>query len=525
MVLLSSIFLFLSVSVWYVSLEVSNLVEYKFVFDWMSLAFVITVSVIALGVFYFSKKYMEGVVPMSRFEKILLLFVLSMYVLIGSKNLILSLVGWDGLGLASVLLVMFYYSKSSLSAGVLTLTSNRLGDSALILATASTFCFVGSASLMGDNKIMLFTLLLYMAAATKGAQAPFSAWLPAAMAAPTPVSALVHSSTLVTAGVFLLMRYSSSLEESGMLMSPTSSFFWALISTTVTLYMASSTAIHLYDMKKIIAHSTLSQMSLIFYTFFMGMESLAFFHLITHAFVKATLFLVSGYVISNNGGRQDLRSISYSLKEKPFLSFCLFLALSSLSGMWYLSVFYSKDLITDSMGNSPYGVTTLYLLFLSLSLTSWYSARLMKLLLCASGKVWVWNKDEPLKSPLSSLVSMACVSGASLLWWAPSYSFFVESSISGKLWVFLLLIFGMMSGWKVPYSFFFNSTDLLKVWMLTTSWSYKWMLKFSESISSQGFMLNMIIQFISFLWMKMKTHWGLNYLMVGGLLIFILLFF
>nr|YP_010872795.1 NADH dehydrogenase subunit 5 [Laemobothrion atrum]WGU50359.1 NADH dehydrogenase subunit 5 [Laemobothrion atrum] len=517
-VLLGSVVLSLSALTCYMSWEMSDLVEYKVTFDSMSLIFVISVSIIALGVFSFSKSYMEGEIPIHRFEKTLLLFVFSMYIMISSKSLLLSLVGWDGLGLSSILLVMYYYSKSSLSAGTLTMVVNRLGDSALILASGSALCFLGSSTLLSDKMSEIFSFLLFLAAATKSAQAPFSSWLPAAMAAPTPVSALVHSSTLVTAGVYLLMRYSDSLE------SGSSPLLWVVVSSVVTLYMASLTAMQLYDMKKIIAHSTLSQISLIFFTFSVGMKGLAFFHLITHAFVKATLFLVGGYIISNNGGRQDLRSINFSVKEEPLLSFSLFLALSSLSGMWFLSVFYSKDLIVDSMEDSSYSVVALYLLLLSLSLTSWYSARLMKLILVAGGKVWVGNKDEPLSSPLGGLAFMVCLSGASLLWWVPSYSSFLMSTMGGKLSVLLLLLTGVLGGWSIPPFSLIVGADLLKVWTSISTQCYSWVLKLSEGVGSQGFMLNMIIHLTTFLWVKMKPHLGLNYLSVGGILISTLLF-
>lgn len=178
-----------------------------------------------------------------------------------------------------------------------------------------------------------------VAAITKRAQIPFSAWLPAAIAAPTPVSALVHSSTLVTAGVYLLIRFSFILGE-------TCSIFLLFIST-ITIFISGIVAVFEYDLKKIIALSTLRQLGIIIFAISLGLYNVAFFHLLTHALFKALLFLCAGVLIHGVGNTQDIRSFGALSLNYPVVTVCINLANLSLCGIPFLAGFYSKDLIVE----------------------------------------------------------------------------------------------------------------------------------------------------------------------------------
>lgn len=247
----------------------------------------------------FTLSYISGEYYLSYFVIIVIAFVFSINLLIYFPNMISLLLGWDGLGLTSYLLVIYYINDSSLGSGIVTAMSNRVGDALIISVVAIGFinmCFTPFIGLF-----YLISFLLIFGSFTKRAQIPFSAWLPAAMAAPTPVSALVHSSTLVTAGVFLLIRFFGRLSEF-FYFCPIL-FYWGVI----TSLMASLTALFENDMKKIIALSTLSQLGVIIFCLGLNQPYLTFYHLVTHALFKALLFICAGTFIHCNYNVQDIR--------------------------------------------------------------------------------------------------------------------------------------------------------------------------------------------------------------------------
>lgn len=236
---------------------------------------------------------MEGDNSLNKFIYIIFLFVASIALIILSPNIIRILLGWDGLGLVSYCLVIYYHNVKSYNSGMLTILSNRLGDIAILLCISWIVNF-GSFNFYYiqyiDYDLYVILLLVVIAAITKRAQIPFSAWLPAAMAAPTPVSSLVHSSTLVTAGVYLLIRFHNLLEYNSYL----------LVISVLTLFMSGLGANYEIDLKKIIALSTLSQLGIIMFILSLGQYEIAFFHLVRHATFKSLLFLCAGYYIHNN---------------------------------------------------------------------------------------------------------------------------------------------------------------------------------------------------------------------------------
>nr|UUJ36908.1 NADH dehydrogenase subunit 5 [Epeorus dayongensis] len=358
-----------------VSLQSSSIVM-TFLFDWMSLIFMSFVLLISSLVIYYSEEYMSGDYNINRFILLVLMFVLSMMLLIISPNLISILLGWDGLGLVSYCLVIYYQNVKSYNAGMLTALSNRIGDVALLLAIAwmlnfGSFNYIYYLEAMKSTGVMsLVGALVVLAAMTKSAQIPFSAWLPAAMAAPTPVSALVHSSTLVTAGVYLLIRFSPLIEG-----TPVTSFL--LLISGLTMFMAGLGANFEFDLKKIIALSTLSQLGLMMSILSLGFYKLAYFHLLTHALFKALLFMCAGAVIHNMKDSQDIRNMGSLVTQMPYTSACLNVANLALCGMPFLAGFYSKDLILEMATLSYLNSFSFFLFFFSTGLTMCYSLRLV----------------------------------------------------------------------------------------------------------------------------------------------------
>nr|YP_009485902.1 NADH dehydrogenase subunit 5 [Paroster microsturtensis]AVZ66465.1 NADH dehydrogenase subunit 5 [Paroster microsturtensis] len=352
----------------------SNSLVMSLLFDWMSLMFMSFVLFISSMVIFYSDEYMGGDLNINRFIMLVLMFVFSMMLLIISPNLISILLGWDGLGLVSYCLVIYYQNMKSYNAGMITALMNRVGDVMLLIAITwmlnfGSWNYIYYMDLMKSDKFMMIIgILIMVAAMTKSAQIPFSSWLPAAMAAPTPVSALVHSSTLVTAGIFLLIRFSNILSE-GMK-------FYLLLIGVLTMFMAGLGANFEFDLKKIIALSTLSQLGLMVGILAMGSFSLAFFHLLTHAMFKALLFMCAGCIIHNLKNIQDIRFMGNLMVHMPLTCVSMNISNLALCGMPFLAGFYSKDLILEFTSMNNLNILMYMLFFLSTGLTVCYSFRL-----------------------------------------------------------------------------------------------------------------------------------------------------
>ena len=357
---------------------------------------------------------MRGDKNINRFLYVVLFFVVSMGFLILSPNLIRILLGWDGLGLVSYALVIYYQGERRANAGMLTALSNRVGDVAILLRISYMF------GLGGWNFFFLFDyisgpalMMVVLAAITKRAQVPFSAWLPAAMAAPTPVSALVHSSTLVTAGVYLLIRFSPGLsgtDVQGVL----------LLLARLTMFIAGLGANFEIDLKKIIALSTLSQLGVIIVILSLGWGELAFFHLLTHALFKALLFIRAGSVIHRVGDYQDIRVIGSLVNYMPLSVITINLANLALCGMPFLAGFYSKDLILEVAFSGSLNEFCFWLLVLSTGLTVCYTFRLIFYRVSGNFNLIVIagvdDRNKMMTSPMIGLAIGAVVGGSSLSW-------------------------------------------------------------------------------------------------------------
>nr|AVJ52455.1 NADH dehydrogenase subunit 5 [Odontoscelis fuliginosa] len=383
--------------------------------DWMSMIFMGCVLFISSLVIYYSSSYMSEDLYKVRFLYLVLLFVLSMVLLIISPNLVSILLGWDGLGLVSYCLVIYFQNYKSYSAGMLTVLTNRIGDVA-ILVTIAWFMNFGSWNYIyflgvDYNWSFYISLLLILAAFTKSAQIPFSSWLPAAMAAPTPVSALVHSSTLVTAGVYLLIRFSE------LILSYDVSIF--LMVSCLTMFMSGLGANFEFDLKKIIALSTLSQLGLMMSSLFMGFPLLAYFHLLSHAFFKALLFLCAGLMIHCMSDSQDIRHMGYMVQHLPYTCACFCISNLSLCGLPFLSGFYSKDLVLEYMGMGMFNMFIYIVYFISVGLTSCYTFRLIYY--CISGNSGLFTfqgffEDVYMMVSMIFLTFMAIMCGSILFW-------------------------------------------------------------------------------------------------------------
>ena len=361
---------------WEIVRLISTSIVMTFLFDWISLIFMSFVLLISSLVIYYRKEYMADDFNINRFILLVLLFVFSIIILIISPNLISILLGWDGLGLVSYCLVIYFQNVKSFNAGILTALSNRIGDVALLMAIAwilnyGRWNYIFYIELIKSNsEIILIGALVMLAAITKRAQIPFSSWLPAAMAAPTPVSALVHSSTLVTAGIYLLIRFNVLLVDTWL-------GTFLLLIAGLTIFMAGLGANFEFDLKKIIALSTLSQLGLIIRILAIGFPKLAFFHLLTHALFKALLFMCAGAIIHNIKNSQDIRVMGCLTYQIPLTSSCLNVANLALCGMPFLAGFYSKDLILEIVSLSYINIFRFFLYFFSTGLTVCYSFRLV----------------------------------------------------------------------------------------------------------------------------------------------------
>jgi len=357
---------------WEILSNRSYSITFPIILDPISVRFSCVVCLISACVIFFTSSYISSDPFLTRFVWLVILFVLSMNLLVFVPRVISLLLGWDGLGIVSFALIVYYQNIKSLAAGILTALANRIGDVLLLISIAICANEANwNMLLMWEHSILPWLCLcIVVGAITKSAQIPFSAWLPAAIAAPTPVSALVHSSTLVTAGIFILIRFYPLL-SSWWMFQPI-----ALFIGTITLLIAGIGANYEHDLKKIIALSTLRQLGVMILSLGLGAWNLTLFHLYTHAIFKALLFLCAGAIIHNNTNIQDIRSFGALFNQIPLTITCLNIANLALCGAPFLSGFYSKDLILETCLFSPTNSLALFLIFLATGITAAYSIRL-----------------------------------------------------------------------------------------------------------------------------------------------------
>jgi len=345
------------------------------ILDLVSVLFLITVTLISISVIFFRTRYIANEKFFSRFLFLVLSFVCRILLLILRPNSVRILLGWDGLGVTSYLLVIYYQRNKSYNAGIITALTNRLGDVGLLLCLAFLVKF-GSWNFylfIPPLEMGIILIILVRARITKRAQIPFSAWLPAAIAAPTPVSALVHSSTLVTAGVYLLIRFNYLLMSFDLLK-------YLILVGVFTIFIAGLGAMRELDIKKVIALSTLRQLGVMIITIGVGFPLMGFFHLVAHAFFKALLFICAGILIHNFKDYQDIRLMSRGACFIPFTLRIFMTANLRLCGLPFIAGFYSKDLILEIFIMRRLNLFIFVIIILSTALTVLYSCRLAFLL-------------------------------------------------------------------------------------------------------------------------------------------------
>nr|AST14995.1 NADH dehydrogenase subunit 5 [Lema sp. EMHAU-15083113] len=476
--MLFMLFLFLSMKfllVDYILLIELELIEFNSInlvmvilLDWMSLLFMSFVLLISSLVIYYSDEYMNNDKNLKRFILLVVLFVLSMMLLIISPNLISILLGWDGLGLVSYCLVIYYQNVRSFNAGMLTVLSNRIGDVAFLMSIAwmmnyGSWNYVFYLVLMKNDYIMqIIMYLMILSAMTKSAQIPFSSWLPAAMAAPTPVSSLVHSSTLVTAGVYLLIRFNLALTNNMM--------YLLLFLASLTMFMSGIAANFEFDLKKIIALSTLSQLGLMLSILALGSFKLAFFHLLTHALFKALLFMCAGVIIHNLMDCQDIRYMGGLVNHMPLTCIYFNICNLSLCGLPFLSGFYSKDLIVEFMMMNYLNIFIYFIFYVSLGLTVAYSFRLVYYsmisennfisLNCLSDSSFIMLKG------MSGLIMLVVFMGSVLNWMIFIDPYVIILPFFLKVMTLIFIMLGALIGYelsKFKLNFFLKSLFFKKI--------------------------------------------------------------
>lgn len=356
----------------------------SYLIDPLSLVMALVVTGVGFLIHVYSIGYMHGDKGFARFFAYLNLFIFAMLNLVFADNLVLVFLGWEGVGLCSYLLIGFWYEKKFTGdAAKKAFIVNRIGDFGYMVAmfivftsfkTLSISSFLASITnyQIGDSLLQIIALFFFLAATGKSAQIPLFVWLPDAMAGPTPVSALIHAATMVTAGVYFLCRTSLLYT-----LSPTTSTV-VLIIGVATAILAATIAIKQNDIKKVLAYSTISQLGFMFVAIGVKAYYVAIFHLVTHAFFKALLFLGSGSVIHGMNEEQDITKMG-GLKEKMKVTYITFLiGTLAISGIPPLAGFFSKDEILFKTFENA-GIGFYILLLFTAGLTAFYMYRLVTL--------------------------------------------------------------------------------------------------------------------------------------------------
>nr|YP_010126130.1 NADH dehydrogenase subunit 5 [Ostrinia furnacalis]QMQ99177.1 NADH dehydrogenase subunit 5 [Ostrinia furnacalis] len=487
--------------------------------DWMSLLFMMFVSLISSVVIYYSKSYMNSELNLNRFIILVLLFVFSMILLIISPNIVSILLGWDGLGLVSYCLVIYYQNIKSYNAGMLTALSNRIGDLFILMVIGwmmnyGSWNYLFYLSFMkNDYSMFMISIMIIIAAMTKSAQIPFSSWLPAAMAAPTPVSALVHSSTLVTAGIYLLIRFNFLLLDMMFIKI-------LLLLSGLTMFMAGISANYEFDLKKIIALSTLSQLGLMMSILSMGMPDLAFFHLLTHAMFKALLFMCAGVIIHMMMDIQDIRFMGGISNFIPMTSLCMNVSNMALCGIPFLAGFYSKDLILEMVSLSNLNFFIFLLYYISTGLTMFYSFRLtMYLMINDYNLLSIYNlydEDFIMLKSMMILLFMSVISGSFLMWLIFSYPYMIFLPFNMKMMVIYVSILGVFMGFIISDMNIYSVNKFLMTYQISNFLCLMW---FMPNLSTYGlnfYFLNfgqMMLKNIDMGWSEMYSGQGMFFIM------------
>jgi NADH-quinone oxidoreductase subunit L len=359
--------------------------EIGFWFDRLSAVMTLVVTGVGALIHIYSIGYMKGDEGHARYFAYLNLFLFFMLLLVLGRSLLVMFVGWEGVGLASYLLIGFWFDDpAKAAAGKKAFVTNRIGDAGFLLGMFLLWHALGTLDFDRINAAFgsgtapavsasLVGVLLFIGACGKSAQIPLHVWLPDAMAGPTPVSALIHAATMVTAGIYLVARLSVLYVH-----APEASQVIAVVGVA-TAFFAATVAVVQTDIKKVLAYSTVSQLGLMFVALGVGAYAVAIFHVVTHAFFKACLFLGSGSVIHALGGEQDIRKMGGLARRIPVTFGTFAVATAAIAGIPPLAGFFSKDeILWFAFASASGGATWLWALAsLTALMTSFYMFRLL----------------------------------------------------------------------------------------------------------------------------------------------------
>ena len=424
-------------------------INISFQVDALTSVMLLVVTGIGFLIHVYSLGYMGHDEGMGRFFVYLNLFIFFMLLLVMGDNLLLLFVGWEGVGLCSFLLVGFWYQENANAiAANKAFIVNRIGDFGFILGIFLLVTELGrhgiwtldfaelqrNIGLLSPGTIMLITLLLFVGATGKSAQIPLFVWLPDAMAGPTPVSALIHAATMVTAGVYMTARLHFLFE-----LAPATLSLIAVIGAA-TAFFAATIALTQNDIKRVLAYSTVSQLGYMFLATGVGAFGAAIFHLFTHAFFKACLFLGSGSVIHAMGGEQDMRKMGGLKSYLPATYWTYVIATLAIAGVPFTAGFFSKDLILWQAYSSPRGSEALWFFgWLTAGMTAFYMFRQLFMVFHGSCRADEHVKAHIHESPPSMTIPLIILAiGSIFTGWlgAPEY-------LWGSRWdVWLQPIFG-----------------------------------------------------------------------------------
>ena len=391
-------------------------VDIGFLADPLSVTMILFITGVSTLIHLYSIGYMHGDENFSRFFLYLNLFVFSMLVLVLGDNMLLTFLGWEGVGACSYFLISFWFGDEANSvAGKKAFITNRVGDFGFLLAMFFAFGAFGTLNYAGilsghaaESTATAVALCLMLAAAGKSAQFPLYLWLPDAMAGPTPVSALIHAATMVTSGVYLLVRVHPILDAA-------SPWIPEIIATVglATAIVAATIALAANDIKKVLAYSTISQLGFMFVAVGVGAWTAAIFHMVTHAFFKALLFLGAGSVIHGMGGHQDIRRYGGLARSMPMTAATFTVGTLAIAGVPPLAGFWSKDeILAHTWGANK---VLWALLLLAAVMTAFYMSRLLILTFFGSPRhpAGVRAHESPLlmRLPLVALAGLAIVAG------------------------------------------------------------------------------------------------------------------
>ncbi len=388
-----------------------------FQLDPLSSVMILVVTGVGFLIHVYSVGYMSHEKAVARYFVYLNLFTFAMLTLVLADNFLLMFVGWEGVGLCSYLLIGYWYEKKSASdAGKKAFIVNRIGDFGFLLAAFLIFWTFGSleftkvfakipaltgSGMLTEEIATAITLLLFLGATGKSAQIPLYIWLPDAMEGPTPVSALIHAATMVTAGVYMVAR-SNALY----LLAPTSMLVVAIVGALTAIFSA-TIGITQNDIKRVLAYSTVSQLGYMFLACGVGAFTAGIFHLMTHAFFKALLFLGSGSVIHALSGEQDMRKMGGLKKHVPITFWTMFVATFAIAGIPPLAGFFSKDEILWQSFSSPHGHVILWAVgTVAAGVTAFYMFRLVFMTFYGDSRMDPQVEKRAHESPYSMTVPL-----------------------------------------------------------------------------------------------------------------------